>query len=103
MNKSRHRTKFQIIADMLCAAGKGSKKTHIMYGANLSYKLVCQYLKELLESGLVRHENGEYSVTKKGKEFMSKYQEYSKKDMELTEHINNINQKRLSLEKFISE
>ncbi len=88
---------------MLCAAGKGSRKTHIMYGANLSYKLVCQYLKELLESGLVRHENDEYLVTKKGKEFLSEYQEYSKKNMELTEYINNVNQKKLSLEKFISE
>lgn len=103
MNKSKHRTKLQIIADMLFAAGKGSKKTHIMYGANLSYKLVCQYLQELLGCGLVKHENGEYLVTDKGTEFITKYQEYSKKDMELTEQIKNVYQKRLTLEKFISE
>ena len=103
MNKSKHRTKFQIIADMLFAAGKGSKKTHIMYGANLSYKLVCRYLQELLEAGLVRHEDGEYSVTRKGREFLRKYREYSESRKELTEQINEINHKKLTLEKFISE
>jgi len=103
LNKSKHRTKFQIIADMLFTAGKGSKKTHIMYGANLSYKLVCQYLKDLLECGLVRHASGEYSVTEKGREFIRKYQEYSESRKELREQINEINNKKLTLEKFISE
>jgi len=102
LRKAKHRSKLQIIADMLYAAGKGSKKTHIMYGANLSYSLVVQYLSEILESGLIRQVDDEYSITEKGREFLRKYQEYSKHRKEVKGQILEINNKKNVLEKMCS-
>jgi predicted transcriptional regulator len=100
--KARHRSKLQIIADMLYVAGRGSKKTHIMYGANLSYSLVMQYLNKLLKSCLIRQVNDEYLITEKGRKFLRKYQEYSEHHKELKGQIVEINNKKNVLEKMCS-
>lgn len=102
MRKSKHRSRLQIVSDMLYAAGRGSKKTHIMYGANLSYSLVVQYLNELIASGLIKQVDDEYSVTEKGREFLRKYMEYSEHHKELRGEILEINNKKALLEKMCS-
>jgi predicted transcriptional regulator len=87
---------------MLYAARKGSKKTHIMYGANLSYSLAVQYLNELLTSRLIRQVDNGYSITEKGREFLRKYREYSEHRKEVKGQIVEVNNKKNVLEKMCS-
>ncbi len=76
---SKYRNKLQIIADILVIVRNGSKKTHIMYQANLSYKLLRKYLDKVITAGLVKTENGDsYVLTGKGEEFLNRHEEYSK-------------------------
>ncbi len=44
------RNDLDICADILTAARAGAKKTHIVYGANLNFKLVRKYLRRLIEN-----------------------------------------------------
>ncbi len=97
---SKYRDRLQIIAKILLIASKKAKKTQIMYQANLSYKLLCRYLNEVLDAGLVSYENQEcYVLTAKGKEFLSRHEEYSKRCKTLEEHLNHINNEKTALEK----
>jgi predicted transcriptional regulator len=97
---SKYRDRLQIIASILSIASSGAKKTRIMYQANLSYKLLCQYLDEVLDSGLVCFEKGEfYVLTAKGKEFLDRHEQYSKRRKSLEEHLNNVNGEKAALEK----
>jgi len=85
MVKYRHR--LEIIADILNVAGKGVRKTRIMYVANLSYSLLEKYLEETVDLGFIYPSNHRYEVTEKGRTFLEKYNEfssrYSKVDYEL--------------------
>lgn len=74
---SKYRRRFEIIADVLNAAGKGGKKTKIMYFANLSYLLLQKYLNETLHAGFLRFNNDGYEVTEKGLIFLERYGEFS--------------------------
>jgi len=81
------------------ASGK-ARKTQIMYQANLSYKLLCRYLDEVVEAGLVTSESEEYYVlTPKGKEFLNRHGEYLKRCKSLEQHLNYINNEKTALEK----
>ena len=93
----------QIVADVLAITCRGAKKTRIMYQANLSYKLLCKYLDEVMTAGLVSCEDGDcYVLTVKGKEFLSRYQEYSRHCESLEEHLNHVNGERDVLERLCS-
>jgi len=95
-----YRDRLQIIADILSIASKQAKKTQIMYQANLSYRLLCRYLNEVLDTGLVSFENGDYyALTAKGKEFLSRHEEYSKHCKTLEEQVNHTNTAKIWLEK----
>ena len=97
---AKYRDRLQIIADVLSIAGSGAKKTRIMYQANLSYKLLCKYLDEVIAAGLVGCENGDcYVLTLKGEEFLSKYGEYSTRCKDLEEQFNFVNGEKRVLEK----
>jgi len=97
---SKYRDKLQIIANILSIASRRAKKTQIMYQANLSYKLLCRYLGEVLHAGLVSFENEEcYVLTAKGKEFLSRHEEYSKRCKSLEQHLNHVNNEKAALEK----
>ena len=90
----------QIVADILAITSRGAKKTWIMYQANLSYRLLCRYLDEVLDAGLVEFEDGNsYLLTGKGREFLSKHEEYSKRCKSLEEHLNHVNSEKSALEK----
>lgn len=71
-----------IIAGILHAANKGARKTHIMYGCNLSFKQLHVYLTFLGERKLLKSvpiETGEkndsimYETTSKGRAFLQAY------------------------------
>ena len=96
----KYRRRFEIIADIISAAEKGAKKTRIMYFANLSYKLLFQYLVEVTEAGLISFEKEDrYVLTVKGKAFLNKHEEYSKRCRSLEEHLNHVNNEKTVLEK----
>jgi len=100
VNSSKYRNKLQIIADILYIAGKGAKKTRIMYQANLSYDLLKRYLAETLEAGLISIDKGErlYVVTRKGEEFLEKYGKYSERCNKLQEQFEDARKDEMVLE-----
>lgn len=76
---SKYRSTLQIIADVLSVTADGAKKVHIMYQANLSYALTSRYLAEVIEAGLVSFVGsaGRFKLTRKGRRFLKKFDEYS--------------------------
>ena len=75
-----HRSKEQIAADMLAAISDGTRKTRIMYGANLSYALTVKYLKRLQDCGLVQHDDEHkiYRLTPEGRYYLEEYSKYKR-------------------------
>ena len=97
---AKYRGRLQIVADILAITREGAKKTRVMYQANLSYKLLCKYLDEIIGAGLVGCESGDcYVLTLKGEEFLSKYGEYSRRCRDLEEQFNFVNGEKRVLEK----
>jgi len=97
---SKYRDRLQIVADILFIAGRGAKKTQIMYQANLSYRLLCRYLDEVLNADLVSFENEKrFVLTAKGKEFLNRHEEYSKSCKSLEKHLYDVNNEKAVLEK----
>jgi predicted transcriptional regulator len=73
----KYRDGLGIIADVLHAAGSGSKKTRIMGVANLSYKLFEKYLGRTVQVGFLQLNDEGYEVTEKGQDFLEKYHAFS--------------------------
>ncbi len=70
------RNNLDIYADILRAARGGAKKTRIVYQANLNFKIVEKYLKNLILRGyLETNGNGVYLTTLKGNGFIKRYEE----------------------------
>lgn len=98
-----YRDRLQIIADILLIARGRARKTRIMYQANLSYRLLCRYLDEVLDAGLVKSADDDcYVLTTKGKEFLSRHQDYAKRCESLEEHLNSVNDEKNALVKMCS-
>lgn len=59
-----------------------AKPTHILYKANLSHKLLKEYLGILLEKGFILQtysgDKVRYKITQKGKDFIIEYQKIEK-------------------------
>jgi len=51
---AKYRSRLEIVADVLGVVSGGARKTQIMYQANLSYKLLVHYLKDVIKMGLVK-------------------------------------------------
>jgi predicted transcriptional regulator len=94
-----YRSKLDIVADMLHVASRGAKKTQIMYQANLSYKLLIKYLKELVKVGVVRFECAEncYVLTSKGVEFLERYREYSRRNKHVEKQYDDLHNEKKAL------
>ncbi len=100
---SKYRDRLQIIANILNIASRRAKKTQIMYQANLSYKLLCRYLDEVTDAGLVNFENKQcYVLTAKGKEFLERHQTYARRRKNLEQHMNDVHIEKTKLEKMCS-
>ena len=98
----KYRGRLQIIADILSVVRDGAKKTHVMYQANLSYTLLSRYLNEVLESGLVSRDNEDrYRLTRRGKKFLDRFNEYSKRCEQVEQQLNNVNDEKTVLENLI--
>ena len=64
-----------IEADILKIAITGTKKTWIVYGANLNFRIVQKYLGSLIERGLLTLENQLYQTTGLGLQYIEKINE----------------------------
>lgn len=95
----KYRDRLKIIADILYIARRGARKTKIMNDANLSYKLLNRYLREVLNSGLVKIEADNYFLTIKGRNFLSNYIEYSQLCKDLKMRLSDINKEKIALDK----
>ena len=104
-SRKGYRGRLEIVRDVLQVAegagDDGSRKTHIMYGANLSYKLLTRYLGEVLDAGLVCENGACYLITDKGREFLEVYEDYESKRKEIHDHINSLNCGKQTLEKML--
>jgi len=95
----RYRDRLDIIADVLEVAKSGARKTQIMYGANLSYTLLTRYLKEVMDTGLVRREDESiFKLTEKGSDFLQAFYGYREHRGEVEEQLNDIEDKKVMLE-----
>ena len=78
MSVNRRRDRHDIVAEILNHAKRGRIKTHIMYGAKLSYSQINEYLNLLIDKGFlenmaVRQKKQVitvYRTTEKGREFL---------------------------------
>ena len=88
MSKYRHR--LEIIRDILLVVSDNDRvrKTHIMYGANLGYKILMRYLEELLKLGLLECDGKScYFLKEKGERFLKLYEEYERRNRDLEEQM----------------
>jgi len=71
----KYRSRTDIISEILKIADNGTSKTKIMYGAYLSYVQLKDYLKVLLENGLLAYDEHklQYKTTEKGRMFLKTY------------------------------
>lgn len=75
-----HRSRVDIMANVLQESIGGAKKTHIMYNCNLSFKQLQTYLELLIERELLEiksegkgNSGGFYEITQKGRAFLRSY------------------------------
>ena len=99
-----YRSRLDIIADILQVASQNSKKTQIMYQANLSYKVLQRYLKDITAASLISFETAEqcYVLTQKGQEFLDAYKDYAKTNKSIEKRLNDVDNKKKSLEELCS-
>ena len=74
----RRRNNLDIMAEVLEIARLGAKKTWIVYRANLNFKLVKEYLDELMEKRLLESDGAIYQTTDQGLEFLEEYKNFKK-------------------------
>jgi predicted transcriptional regulator len=81
----KNRDSLSIIGSILDACNTQTTKTHIMFFANLSFKLLEKYLEILTQSGLIKVEGNKYELTQEGLEFI--------------ENFKNVNERYISAQK----
>lgn len=96
---AKYRSRLEIVADVLGVVSGGAKKTQIMYQANLSYKLLIHYLKDVINMGLVKMKDGNtYELTKKGFDFLGEFKGYYERRVEVEEKLNGVQNEKTMLE-----
>jgi predicted transcriptional regulator len=101
INLGRHRTRLKILEDILSviSVNNGVRKTKIMYKAYLSYKLLNRYLSDVLEAGLVNCDNNCYGLTEKGRDFLARFNEFSRFRKSVKQQLNMVESKKEELKK----
>ena len=75
----KKRSDIEILADILRVANDGAKKSHIVYKANLNFKIVRNYLNILKNSGLITVPEGNsriFRTTEKGFEYLNHFEAF---------------------------
>ena len=65
----KRKSRTDIAVEILKAAMNGVRKTHIVYEVNLNFNIAHEYLEMLKDKELIKHENGLFTITGKGKLF----------------------------------
>lgn len=68
-----YRTHYDVLAGMLSNCINPITKTKLMYSSFLSHSQLKSYTNELVELGLATENNGQYTITVKGKEYLDLY------------------------------
>jgi len=71
------RSNIEIIADILKVARMGAKKSHIVYKANLNFKIAKQYLDQLIKNDLINGPEGRnrlFTTTTEGTKYINHYE-----------------------------
>ena len=98
-----NRNNLDIVRDILSVASVKTRKTKIMYKANLSYYQVQKYLNSLLENSLLNHDgNSFYLITKKGRQFIKLYDEHAERVKRLEEQVDQCNKDKVLLDQMCS-
>jgi predicted transcriptional regulator len=99
-----YRSRLDIIADILQVVSQNAKKTQIMYQANLSYKVLQRYLRNITAASLIDFEKAKqcYVLTPKGKDFLEAYKDYAKTNKSIEKRLNDVNNKKKTLEELCS-
>ena len=96
---AKYRSRLEIIADVLGVVSGGARKTQIMYQANLSYKLLIHYLKDVIDMGLVKMKGeNTYELTEKGFDFLEEFKGYHQHRVEVEEQLNGVQNEKVRLE-----
>lgn len=71
------RDRLEIIAAILDLCSKPRSKTRVMYGTNLSWKMLQQYLGHMQSQGLleVKDDSTKFITTVRGQDFLEKWKE----------------------------
>lgn len=94
-----YRSRLKIVADVLSVVRGGAKKTQVMYQANLSYKLLTRYLRDVIKAGLVsKAGENHYKLTPKGFEFLRAFNDYYENRQKLRMQLTHINKEKEVLE-----
>ena len=74
----KHRTKEEIVANILKAAQNSATKTRIMRRSYMNYNLLQKYLYYAASSGLLvyDHRSNEYLITSKGMQYLNHFEQY---------------------------
>lgn len=95
----KNRDRLSIIAAVLEASRAGSSKTHIMFKANLSFKLLEKYLTLVTEAGFVNLTDSSYQLTARGDEFLERYKSFQSELSKLKQSLEAIGNEQANLEK----
>ncbi len=67
------RNNLDICADILKISRGGARKTHLVYKANLNFKIVKGYLAHLVDNDLLENDGEMFYLTNKGSRFLEQY------------------------------
>lgn len=96
---TRYRGKADIIADVVNATGSGARKTKIMHGANLSYRLLQKYLAEVVALGFIFFSDKGYEVTERGRAFLERHRAFSDKYSKIEGELSRLLREKQDLER----
>ena len=68
------RNNLDICAEILRLSEGGAKKTHLVYQANINFKMIKRYLGKLLEKEFLEQNGDLFFQTEKGDRFIEQYE-----------------------------
>ena len=96
----KNRDRISIIAAILEAANSGSCKTHIMFDANLNFRVLKKYLKVALNYGLINQEEFKYKVTDNGRKYLEQYKYFKERYIDAQKTLESLSCERERLVRF---
>lgn len=100
----KYRRRIEIVAEILRTVRNGARKTRIMYQCNLSYKLLEQYLRDVVRAELICAEDASngYVITEKGQRFLERFESYVERFEALNHQSKAVDEERTFLEGVIA-